>query len=509
PMQVLNRARIRLIHLTMGKTNWCDVAFKLALIISASLCGAALWHRTINMWSMKNLGDAFLVKEIGSRMIVLGTFFREKAEQNVNGKFAIVHFLGDGREVHDLYCHSTMPDGRPLTTRAMIQRIHQGKRAANDICAWAGHIAECEVSESTNGPFRISITRDSSDALIVTPEIPKEKKQHELAVCVAPMYIYTDWEIMLTGIETWLALGATKIIVPIQSASETTYKILQEYEKQGIEESHVNCLFYAKSFADMVVFTDIDDMLLPVHPEQVKPGGNIDVLRKIFDDHPQAGSLLFEHRDTQLRLPTESPSSLAAVAFDFLRDSKAKQNCQVWRMKTRVAVKAARVDSVNMHETGIHRFGYVQTRVPCRIGHFYHLRHSFQYVADSTPIELNNLATMLNNNWQSRLDSTFRSLLNETLNRSDTDSFRDFDRCMSAINEEHWTLHVSRCLTPHVCYSRLRRDMSCVASTTDYQFVRSGSGYLIGQDKQRFIPALTNCEAPVPVFTDGNHYFAP
>jgi hypothetical protein len=29
---------------------------------------------------------------------------------------------------------------------------------------------------------------------------------------------------------------------------------------RGIEESHVNCLFAAKHFADMVVFTDIDDM---------------------------------------------------------------------------------------------------------------------------------------------------------------------------------------------------------------------------------------------------------
>ncbi|GMT17299.1 hypothetical protein PFISCL1PPCAC_28328, partial [Pristionchus fissidentatus] len=509
PYSMINRARIRLLHFNMGKMNMCDVMFKLALILAASITGAALWHRTINMWTMKNLGDAFLTKDVGSRMIVLGTFFREKSEQNVMGKYAIVHFLGDSREVHDIFCHSTRANGQPMTTRAYIQRIHQGKRAANDICAWAGHIAECEVSESTNGSFRISVTRDASDALVVIPEVPKEKKQHDLAVCVAPMYIYTDWEIMLTGIETWLAMGATKIIVPIQSASETTYKILQEYEKQGIEESHVNCLFYAKSFADMIVFTDIDDMLLPVHPEQVKAGGNVEILRSIFADHPQAGSLLFEHRDTQMRLPQVSPSSLSSFNFDFLHESKSKQNCQVWRMKTRVAVKAGRVDSVNMHETGIHRFGYVQTRVPCRIGHFYHLRHSHSSVADSTPIQLGNLATILNNNWQKRLESTFSSLLNETLIRSETDSFRDFDRCMGAINEEHWTLHVSRCLTPHVCYSRLRRDMACVASTTDYQFVRSGSGYLIGQDKQRFIPAQTNCEAHVPVFTDGNHYFAP
>ena len=29
---------------------------------------------------------------------------------------------------------------------------------------------------------------------------------------------------------------------------------------RGIEESHVNCLHFVKPFAEMVVFTDIDDM---------------------------------------------------------------------------------------------------------------------------------------------------------------------------------------------------------------------------------------------------------
>lgn len=38
---------------------------------------------------------------------------------------------------------------------------------------------------------------------------------------------------MVTGIETWIATGATKIIVPIQSASNSTYRILKEYERKG------------------------------------------------------------------------------------------------------------------------------------------------------------------------------------------------------------------------------------------------------------------------------------
>ncbi|CAK5118759.1 unnamed protein product [Meloidogyne enterolobii] len=81
---------------------------------------------------------------------------------------------------------------------------------------------------------------------------------------------------MLMGIESWIALGAQKIIFPIQSASADTVLILKEYERigpllsdvnpnglvlsRGIEESHVNCLHFVKPFAEMVVFTDIDDM---------------------------------------------------------------------------------------------------------------------------------------------------------------------------------------------------------------------------------------------------------
>lgn len=50
---------------------------------------------------------------------------------------------------------------------------------------------------------------------------------------MAPMYIYVEWEILLMGIETWIANGASKIIVPIQSVSDTAYAILKKYEEQG------------------------------------------------------------------------------------------------------------------------------------------------------------------------------------------------------------------------------------------------------------------------------------
>ncbi|PIO68650.1 hypothetical protein TELCIR_09551 [Teladorsagia circumcincta] len=332
--------------------------FRLSVVLLCILCGLAWYQRTINMWALKNIGDTFLTKDIGTRQIVMGVFQRQKNEQNVNGKFAVIHFLGDGRMEHPLYCFSKQPDNRYLVSHATVQRIHRGKRASSDICSWAGHIAECELEVHTFKEFRIGTTPDVEDAMIVTLEQPLREPRHDLVVCMAPMYIYTDWETLLVGIETWLALGATKIIVPVQSASSSSYKILKEYEKRGLviirtwpkwpvlsdsnpnglvlsRESHVNCLFFAKPWANMIVFSDIDDLLLPVDPMQIKAGINVEILKNLFAEHPQAGSLLFEHRDVQFQLPILQ-------------------------------------------------------------AHFYHLRHSHHSVSNPTPIDMSNLATALN-----------------------------------------------------------------------------------------------------------------
>ena len=60
-------------------------------------------------------------------------------------------------------------------------------------------------------------------------------------------------------------------------------------------------------------------------------------------------------------------------------------------------MNASRVDSVNMHETGIHRLGYVQVRIPCRQAHFYHLRHSYKNIGDAEwKIDMSKLKSMLN-----------------------------------------------------------------------------------------------------------------
>ncbi|VDO77725.1 unnamed protein product [Onchocerca flexuosa] len=58
-------------------------------------------------------------------------------------------------------------------------------------------------------------------------------KRQKLVVCMAPTYALIEWRILLLGIEVWLALGATKIIIPIQSISRDAFRILLEYERDG------------------------------------------------------------------------------------------------------------------------------------------------------------------------------------------------------------------------------------------------------------------------------------
>jgi hypothetical protein len=62
-----------------------SLVFRLSLIATGLVAGFALHHRTTNMWTLKNLGDSFLVKRIGRRPIVVGAFHRPLEEVNGGG----------------------------------------------------------------------------------------------------------------------------------------------------------------------------------------------------------------------------------------------------------------------------------------------------------------------------------------------------------------------------------------------------------------------------------------
>lgn len=60
--------------------------------------------------------------------------------------FQVIQFISDVRLPHDLYCISQNDNGKQIKSRALIERIHKGKRGTNDVCAYSGFLAECEIA---------------------------------------------------------------------------------------------------------------------------------------------------------------------------------------------------------------------------------------------------------------------------------------------------------------------------------------------------------------------------
>ncbi|VDK29477.1 unnamed protein product [Gongylonema pulchrum] len=260
----------------------------------------------------------------------------------------------------------------------------------------------------------------------------------------------------------------------------------------------------------MVAFTDLDDILIPVQPMRVYSSVNIDLLEDLAREHPQAGSFLFEHRDVRLILPEDQQATpINNFNFDFLIHSDWKKGCSLRRMKTRVVVNASRVDSVNMHETGIHRLGHTQVRVPCHRAHFYHMRHSFREPEVAQSLNMFNLLRLINSNFQERLKTTLNAISELSLNNSITETLNDFDRCVKEVNKEHFTLKVSRCMTPHACNLKLSSDVACTASTGNYEFVYASGDFLLGLMGAQFVKSNANCDAPISAILKGDHFYAP
>ena len=70
-------------------------------------------------------------------------------------------------------------------------------------------------------------------------------------------------------------------------------------------------------------------------------------------------------------------------------------------------------------------------------------------------------------------------------------------------------MKVSRCMTPHVCYARLAKNMDCIAVLGDYEFVHDNGDFITVLKDAKFVNSTSNCEAPLPKFIKGNHFYLP
>lgn len=59
-------------------------------ILTGLLCAVALYYRTTNIWTLKNMGDAFLSRKSPFRPIIFGAFHRNHMEQNIPGNYVVI-----------------------------------------------------------------------------------------------------------------------------------------------------------------------------------------------------------------------------------------------------------------------------------------------------------------------------------------------------------------------------------------------------------------------------------
>lgn len=59
-------------------------------ILTGLLCAIALYYRTTNIWTLKNMADAFLSRKNPLRPIIFGAFHRIHTEQNIPGNYVVI-----------------------------------------------------------------------------------------------------------------------------------------------------------------------------------------------------------------------------------------------------------------------------------------------------------------------------------------------------------------------------------------------------------------------------------
>ncbi|OZC06396.1 hypothetical protein X798_06620 [Onchocerca flexuosa] len=95
------------------------------------------------------------------------------------------------------------------------------------------------------------------------------------------------------------------------------------------------------------------------------------------------------------------------------------------------------------------------------------------------------------------------------MNSSLTEALDGFDKCVIEINKEHFKLKVSRCMTPHVCFLKLKKEVNCLASIGNYEFAHISGDFILRLMDAQFVDSDENCDAPISKIVKGNHFYAP
>ncbi len=186
------------------------------------------------------------------------------------------------------YCLFQYPPQKTnFCTKYSAKQIYINKRAQKEI--WAIHLF-CPLPDHNQIPTHVSVFQDRECAPPNSEWIPisksKTDKFVQFGVCIeTPIFgNKISMNMLIEGIERNLALGAEWITVYVQDDQPERTKVLKDYEKKGVLEtvkwnlskkdaknSHYyaesvainDCLFRNMLRAKYLVFTDIDELIVP------------------------------------------------------------------------------------------------------------------------------------------------------------------------------------------------------------------------------------------------------
>lgn len=264
--------------------------------------------------------------------------------------------------------------------------------------------------------------------------VPKFKMQ--LAVCVSPVFAWTDVYRLVLFLEYYISQGADYFVIYSRTGNAFVASLLGNYVQLGLIELvqwpampsaengtddpetglHYNgqilsmndCLWRLRTRATYAALLDLDEFILPTTSQTV-----LDLL--LATDKPSIGGFMFVSSYVYAKLPWINPSKINVWtdAFDFsnlpvFRDERVFQPT----VRSKMIVKPVAVDKQTVHQVWKYRQSYERYTVGASTALLYHLRSSPDQLP---PYELppNHLPPMIN-------DSIFSDKMQELFNFNTT-----------------------------------------------------------------------------------------
>ncbi|KAK0397879.1 hypothetical protein QR680_002317 [Steinernema hermaphroditum] len=274
-------------------------------------------------------------------------------------------------------------NGHKRVTLGSIQKI-----TFTPYCKWATYLVLCPV-QSKIETFGISTTH--SEEPLTLNFIRADSLRRSVVVCMSRMFLYENWQILLTTLEIYRYYGVDLLVAYIDSIVAGAYELLQVYAKEGLvmiepsvkiyhnedmafnpnDESewgnqmivYNHCLYRFRESAEFVVFADWDDVLVP----RGSDGGMVDSLRTLFDANSRAGAFQL-HRMSTTVFAAADPKH-----FD-LTTTLTTMHVSEFFGPGKVVAIPSRIKGAWVHKPSVYEYGYQLAYARTHQSWFYHLR---------------------------------------------------------------------------------------------------------------------------------------